>query len=264
MRIRVLIAVVGLGGLLSLAAIEAPAQEPKPVDPTKAALPADVVPAAFRMYMVSDTRFPPLKNDDGTAKKGADGKDVQSPKNRAGKIHCLVCEYGLNPTVAIFVRSEAGLLGADSGVAKLTRGLDGLIPKYRADKLGGFVAFLRLEGGTKVVAVKVKRADGSEGEEKVEQDLEYPDDEKRDSYAKDIRDFAGSLNAQNVPFGLAPEKSKAVTAWGIKDTDEVTVVVYYRMRMVTKPWAFAKVADLTDEKVAEILKATETAITGKK
>ena len=31
-----------------------------------------------------------------------------------------------------------------------------------------------------------------------------------------------------------------------------------------QPWRFAKYTDLTDEKVAEILKATENAITGRK
>ena len=33
------------------------------------------------------------------------------------------------------------------------------------------------------------------------------------------------------------------------------------MRIVGQPWRFAKHTDLTDEKVAEILKATESAIT---
>ena len=47
----------------------------------------------------------------------------------------------------------------------------------------------------------------------------------------------------------------------MKDTDEVTVVVYNRMRVVGKPWHFAKDADLTDEKIDEILKSVEKAIT---
>ena len=75
-----------------------------------------------------------------------------------------------------------------------------------------------------------------------------------------IRDLANGLNTPNVPFGLAPEKSKVITDWKIGDTDEVTVIVYYRMRIIGKPWTFPKVADLTDEKIVEIFKATETTI----
>ena len=72
------------------------------------------------------------------------------------------------------------------------------------------------------------------------------------------------MNTPNVPFGLAPKKSKANTAWKIGEKDDMTVIFYYRMRIVGQPWHFAKDTDLTDEKVAEILKATENAITGRK
>jgi hypothetical protein len=166
------------------------------------------------------------------------------------------------------VGAFAKSIAPDSGVGKLAKGLNAMIPKYRADKLGGFVAFLRhdfmdLPEGqrvNKIVTVKAKRADGSEFEEKSEQDLEYPDEEKRDVHAKDVRDLAEALNVPYVPFGLAPAKSKANTAWGVGETDEVTVVVYYRMRRVGMPFVFKSAADLTDEKVAEILKTVEKAI----
>jgi hypothetical protein len=124
--------------------------------------------------------------------------------------------------------------------------------------------FLRLEGGTKVVTLKTMK-DKMEVETKVEQDLEYPDedDEKREKYSADIRDFAKALATPNVPFGLAAEKSKAVTEWDIKEGDEVTVVVYYRMRVV-KRWAFKTAGDLKEGDVTEILEAAEKAIVGKK
>src|SRR5262245_44046755 len=133
MRIRKLLAVPGLAGLIALSCLAARAQEPK-AEP-KAALPPDVLPTTSRMFMVTDNRFEALKDADGKPLVGADGKPVQNPKNRTGKIHCLVCEYGLNPTVAIFVRAEAERLGADSGVGKLTKQINALIPKHRADKL---------------------------------------------------------------------------------------------------------------------------------
>jgi len=245
MRIRIPAA----AGLLSLVGLAALAQDPK-ADPK--ALPADVVPSTFRMFLVTDGRFPPIKV--------AEGKEEPDPRDRTGKIHCLVCENGLAPVVAVFVRADAKTLGPDSGVAKLAKGLNTVIGDYRAYKVAGFVAFLRLEGGEKTI--KLTAPDGTETT--VTTDREYPDDEKRDGYAQDIRDFAAAIKTPDVPFGLAPEKSKAVSAWGIGDKDEVTVVAYYRMRTIAPPWRFAKAADLTDAKVNEILSTVVEKVTGKK
>ncbi|MCE9565255.1 MAG: hypothetical protein K8U57_24750 [Planctomycetes bacterium] len=261
MRTRRLFVAAGFLALAGLISQPSTAQEPKTVPDLKLELPPDVVPGTFRMFLVKDGRYEPLKDIEGKLLKGPTGKDIQSPKNREGKIHCLVCENGLAPMVAAFVRTDAKDLGPDSGVGKLAKGLNALVPKYRADKLSGFVAFLQLESGPKVVTVKSKRPDGTEFEEKIEQDMEYPDedDKKRDEFSENIGALAAGLNVPNVPFGLAPKKSKANTAWGVKDTDEVTVIVYYRMRRVGMAWTFEKAADLTDEKVAEILKAAEKA-----
>jgi hypothetical protein len=254
MRIRT----VSAAGLLGLVCLTALAQDPK------TPLPADVIPSPFRAFLVTDGRFPPLQDAEGNLLKGPDGKNLPDPRNRQGQIHCLVCEAGLAPVVAIFARADLDTLQPDSGLGKLTKRLDELIPKYRSDKLAGFVMFLRLEGGTKVVTVKTKLADGSEAETKVEQDLEFPDDEKRDVHAKKIEAFAAALDVPNVPFGLAAEKSKALTAWGVQDTDEVTVIFYQRMRVVGQPWRFARDADLTDAKIDEMLKAVQAAIRGRK
>jgi len=262
MRTRIFFAAAGLIALVGLSSQPLSGQDPAPktVPDLKLELPPDVVPGTFRMFLVKDARFEPLKDLDGKLLKGPTGKDIPSPKNREGKIHCLVCENGLAPMVTTYVRTDADSVGPDSGVVKLGKGLNALIPKYRADKLGGYVAFLNLESGPKVVTVKTKRADGTEFEEKVEQDMEYPDDEMRDKYATAILAAADGLNVPNVPFGLAPAKSRANTAWGVKDTDEVTVIVYYRMRRVGAAFTFEKASDLTDAKIAEILKTVENAI----
>lgn len=255
---RIPFAAAGLVALAGLLPPPAPAQDPK------VAIPADVIPSPFRMFMVTDDRFEPLKDAENKTLVGPDGKPVPNPKNRKDKIHCLVCENGLAPMVVAFVRANPKGLGADSGVGRLAKGLNALIPDYRGDKLGGFVAFLNLEGGTKVVTVKTKRPDGTEGEEKVEVDLEYPDTDylKRDEAVNEVRKLAEALGVPNVPFGLAPSKSKALTAWGVKDAD-VTVFFYYRMRKVGPGWTFAKDADLTQEKVDEILKTVKDTITKK-
>jgi hypothetical protein len=260
---RIPFAAAGLVALAGLLPPPAPAQDPKA--DAKVAIPADVIPSTFRMFMVTDDRFEPLKDAEGKPLVGSDGKPVPNPKNRQGKIHCLVCENGLAPMVVAFVRANPDNLKADSGVKRLAKGLDAMIPNYRGDKLGGFVAFLNLEGGTKVVTVKTKKADGTEVEEKVEVDLEYPDTDhlKRDAAREAVLGLAGALNVPNVPFGLAPSKSKALTAWGVTDA-EVTVFVYYRMRKVGPGWTFAKDADLTQEKVDEILKTVRDTITDTK
>src|SRR6188474_2237048 len=92
MRIRVLILAAGLAALAGLTA---------GAQPSKLAIPADVIPSTFRAFLVTDTRFPPIKEGEGK-----DAKQRPNPLNRAGKIHCLVCENGLAPVVAVFVRPE--------------------------------------------------------------------------------------------------------------------------------------------------------------
>ena len=77
-----------------------PAQDAKPQP--KLVIPPDVVPSTFRAFLVTDSRFPPLKEGEGK-----DATEVPNPLNRSGKIHCLVCENGLAPVVAIFVRPQA-------------------------------------------------------------------------------------------------------------------------------------------------------------
>jgi hypothetical protein len=212
---------------------------------------ANVVPATFRAQLVVDNRFKQMvKNSDGT--------ESPDPRNRTGKIHCLVCENGLSPVVAVFVRADLKDARADAGLGKLLKGLDTLIPKYRSDKLAAFAMYLKTEGGPKLVTVK-----GSDGsDEKVEATKEYPDDEKRDVYAKEIGDFAKAVGADNVPFGLAPNASPSITAFGIGETAPVTVIIYNRLRMAQR-WEL-KLDDLTDEKINEILTATEEMIGGKK
>jgi hypothetical protein len=254
-------------GLLSCAALVTRGQEPAPKTPpaptpkdlavtaattvARAATVANVVPAPFRAQLVVDNRFKqPIKNPDGT--------ESPDPRNRTNTMHCLVCEYGLSPTVAIFVRSDLKGADAASGLGKLIKGTDALIPKYRGDKLSAFVMYLKLDGGPKLVTVKAP--DGSD--EKVEAAKEYPDDEKRDVYAKELRDFATALAADNVPFGLAPTTAPSVTAFNINEGTPITVVIYNRLRMARR-WEL-KWDELTDEKIGEILAATEEMIGGKK
>lgn len=246
---------IGTLGLLALASFAAAQDEKKPAD-----LPPDVVPATFRAQMVVDDRFPPKVNPPTKP-------EDRDPKDRTNKLHCLICENGLSPSIGIFVRAPLAadvngqrqlVVGAESGLGKLIKASDLLLPKYRGDKLSGFVMFLQLEGGTKLA--KVTGPDGTVN--MVELDLEYPDDEKRDVYAKEIKDFSNAVKAPTMPFGLVATKSKAISAWKLGEADEVTVVIFNRLRIVQR-WSL-KASEITDEKIKEILSATETMITGKK
>jgi hypothetical protein len=132
----------------ALAAANAGQDEPK-ADGTKAApKPGDrtTIPAAFRSYIVLDNRYPHRAKID--AKLEDLKPDQRDPKDRTGKMHDLVCENGLAPVVAVFVREDAKKFGPESGLAKLAKALDAEIrkPKNRADKLAAFVIFLKLEG----------------------------------------------------------------------------------------------------------------------
>src|SRR5439155_4784979 len=173
--------------------------------------------ATFRAYLVTDDRYPPkvsppIKLED------------RDPRDRTGKIHCLVCENGPNPVMAVFVRA------AEPKITELTQKLNGLIPTYRGDKLAAFAMFLRLDG-------------------------EYPEDEERDVKAKDVRDLAAATKTSNVPFGLAPPKSATIDAWGIGEKDEYTIVFYRNMPQITR-WP-AGADGPTADQVKEIAQTVE-------
>lgn len=229
---RRLFAIAGLAAVLAAAA---PAQDKKD-DPKPGKKPT--VPETFRAYLAADARFTPKGTMpgvrkgwtvDASTKVKADDRD---PRDRTGKMHCLVCEYGPAPVVAVFVRSDLKGLDATSGVAQLAQGLEVLIPKYRGDKLAAFMMFLQLEGEYQAEA----------------------NDDTRDDLAAQVRGLAVAANATYVPFGLAPKQSKEIAEWGVGENAQVVVVFYDRMR-VERRWSFD--ADPTPAQVKEVLDAVE-------
>jgi hypothetical protein len=212
----------------------------------------ELVPAPFRAYMVVDNRYPPKV-------AGSMNPDDRHPKDTTNKMHDLVAEHGLNPVVAVFVRADAKKL-ADTGVHKLAVEMNKLmtIPDYRGNKLASFVTFLRVEGMQKTETV----VNPDKSKSMVELDAEYPDDEKRDVYATDIRDLASAIKAPNVVFGLAPLTSKAAAAWNIDEKDDVTVVFFNRNRIVDR-WKFGAEGP-DDNQIKAILAAVEESVLGTK
>ena len=246
-----LVCSLGIFGLFL--AIGAFAQDPaQPIASTGQK--GELVPAAFRAYMVVDERFAPQV-------AGSKLPEDRDPKDCTDRIHDLVCEHGLNPVIAVFVREDAKKLTPTSGVGKLATEMNKLmtLPDYRGAKLAGFAIFLKVEGPQKSVTI----VNPDKSQTVVELDAEYPDDEKRDQYALDIRDLASGFKAPNVVFGLAPAKSKAATAWAIADDDEVTVVIFNRIRVLNR-WKFKADAGPTDDEIKQIIGTAEASVLGVK
>jgi hypothetical protein len=197
--------------LLFLSATPALAQ-----DGGKALKPKDAVPGPFRVFVVSDDRFP-----------------AGNPNGRAGKMHCYVCEAELNPTVAVFARVPPT---TESPSVKVAAALNDLVEKNRAVRFGAFVAYLTLA-------------------------KEYPEEEGRDDKAKAVRDVAAQVKLAGVPFGLAAGQSAATDLYGLKATDDLTVVFFDRTKVV-KAWSFAAdkpptagdIKTMTDEITATLKK----------
>lgn len=262
-------AVAALGVLVG-AGLAAPAQDPpEPSKVTVDALAAagaaargatlaNVVPGGFRAHLVIDNRFlidnklPPFKCD---AEKRDLTKVVppveRDARDRTGKIHDLVGEYGLSPTVAIFVRADLKGADAGGGLGKLVASVNKQAIDRRGDKLSAFLMYLKVVDEERTLkSVKLK------DEREVTVDKEYPDDEKRDKFADELCLFAQALgeNAQRVPFGLAPVKSEAISRFAIGETTPVTVIIYNRLRMVQR-WDLT--VDQVEGKVDEIREATD-------
>ena len=162
--------------------------------------------------------------------------DTKDPLNRTNKLHCLVCENNLNPVVAVFARSQPS---AEDPLAKLVVELKKLlaVDKYKAQNLASFVIFATLE-------------------------KDFQSDDKRDLYAGAIRSWGETVGAGGVVLGLTGESNAAVKAWNLNKDDDITVVLYQRMKMVRKPWTFGA-GKMADEDVKAIVAATEAEL-GKK
>ena len=163
MRRHRLFGLFGLFGLLALVSGSVAGQD------EAAGQPGSFVATTFRAFIVTDDRWPPAVNEK-TQKKETD------PKDRTNKIHDLVTEFGLNPMVAIFVRTDLDKLKGDAtagrfGVGKLALEVNNLLTDkvhngvYKGARLAGFVMFLKLDFFEAVLDEKgeVKKSDKQTG-----------------------------------------------------------------------------------------------------
>lgn len=165
----------------------------------------NLLPDGFRCFLVVDRRFEP-----------------KDERNRSGKFHCPVCEFGLSPTLAIFSRSVP--TNADDPLIKLIVLQDELSKKYKPLRMGAFDIFLTLK-------------------------QKFEDDEDRDAKVGAISAFCQQTNSPHVITGLAEatipdsegnaKANPSLKSFGVEDNDEIVFLFYYRLKPV-KIWKFTK------------------------
>jgi hypothetical protein len=116
---------------------------------------------------------------------------------RKGKLHCLVCEYGLKPVVLIFTREAPT---AEGPVTKLAQALDEAIATDQTNTLRSFVVYVT-------------------------------DDKDVAELEKTLGEWAGAakLKSVAVAFDNDPDDLKA---YDLDKDAAVTVLVYEKLRMV--------------------------------
>src|SRR5262249_10956317 len=162
--------------LALLLVVAASAQDKKP--PAKGVLkPGDDLPGTFQPYNVNG-------------------------KNK-GRFHCLVCQHGLNPVAAVFVKGTDNL----EGVGALLQALDAAAMNKKNEKAGlaAFAIFI---------------------------DEQLPDvvgnDDKREELAKKLDDIAGKLDR----VVLALEGRGNLEKYQLNPDAEGTLLLYNKLKIV--------------------------------
>lgn len=153
--------------------------------------------------------LPVLAFQEGDLKSGpAIGQDLPGsfhPHNvtgaHAGNPHCLVCEYGLNPSVAVFART---LPEANSPLALLLQKLDQSIAKNRRYSVGGFAVFLAADIDKEATRVDLARR---------------------------VDELGKGLDLKNVVLTLYP--AEGPDKYNIHPDADVTILVYRKLKVVS-------------------------------
>jgi hypothetical protein len=148
----------------------------------------------------------------------------------AGKFHCLVCEHGANPVVAVFAR-EPGT--ADQPLAQLLKQLDDAVGRHQKAQLGSFAVFLN-----EAVAKEEPRAE----------------------LVKRLQDLASGLGLKHVTLAL--DGAAGPKGYQIPKEADVTVLLYVKHKVVANH-AFEK-DGLTEKDVQAIGAEVEKLLSAKK
>lgn len=198
------------------------------------------------------------KKDEKGDKGDADEKFVSGPQVGAflpgpcevfningeskGRPHCLVCEYGAFPVVAIFATEPAD--GKDGPLTALLQKLEEAIPRQDEFKLRGFVIFVSPAARPNPVVKK---------------------DDDGDKLSEELADQAAAREALHARLTARAEKLKSVVvACAVPDAVKAyklhpkaqTTVLFYRKLKVIDNYAFQ--ADMmTEEDAAKIVEKVE-------
>lgn len=195
----------------------------------------------------------------GVAEKGVMGGPFElynlNGEKGAGRFHCAVCEFNLNPVVLVFSKEPEA--GKETPLETLLEKLDGLAEKHKKDYLAAIAVYLSPKARTSISA-----KESAKEEPKSDEDLEkaaaalVEEAAGRNELIKRLQPKAEKL--KNVVVGIYPEAGPK--AYKINPVAETTVM-YYRNYRVIKNWAF-KPGELTEEKAAEIADAVEKSLQG--
>jgi hypothetical protein len=163
----------------------------------------------------------------------------------AGRHHCLVCKYGLTPTIMVFAREPAE--GKDGPLTDLLKKMDDLLDqRQETDFLAGFVVFLSPFARSSVTEPKLEDAGELEKAGKLVEEAIA-----RDGLTKRLEARAEKL--KNVVVAHYP--AAGPKGYGIHDKAEVTVVFYDRYKVLANH-AFAA-GKMTDEDAGTIVASIE-------
>ncbi len=156
-----------------------------------------------------------------------------------GRPHCLICQFGLSPSVLIFAKEPAE--GKDAAFNDLVKNLDDAMTEF------DFRSFS--------VGVVILSPDAQDSTNNAETDVKKLIDEavKREKLVERLKKRAEPL--KNVIVACLPEAPKK---FDINPKADVTILFYERMKM-TDSWAFGA-GQMQEKDVEAIVKRVKEAL----
>jgi hypothetical protein len=184
--------------------------------------PGQVLPGPFPAYIVAagSKPAPPVNEKTQTEERLNFGDPT-----RAGKFHDLITRFGLDPTVAIFIREAPP--AEDSPLAQLLKSLDAQIRANRNARLHAFAVFLRLKD-------------------------DFLKDDSRIPQIKAIDQFANKLGLKELPVAIDLAESDRTRAYKLGADATVTIILYEKLKVRSK-FVFTADKPLDEAAVKNIL-----------
>jgi hypothetical protein len=146
----------------------------------------------------------------------------------SGQFHCLVCQYGLSPVAAVFVRGT----DADDGLIELLKRLDQAVNRYDRANFRCFAVFLDKD----VLRDDQRAASGQDAWKDAE--ILFKDDDRRAELAKKLTEgVQDKAELKNIVLSLANDAGPS--GWNLAKDADVTVVLY-RDHEVLQSFAFKR------------------------